>query len=534
MATSPAPATARSGGSAVDTSRQGQSTQRSGAPGGAGGGDPAVSGVHCLRFGDTLQLFCEDVGGTGSGGFLAADGFSDGHCDIRRVLDEGAASKVADNLFRVVAKLQSGCQKKLAQQLAKSLEHVGGEKNPDGEAEAVIDPEDQAAIDRFRQEAHSEAVQNAYEVERSAGQVVHYGQTIQLEHLKSGKMLAIRSKEVADNESHCQKVCVSEHGGPDAWWVTEPRYRLMGSGEPVRYGDSISISSGKVIGFMLHVAKEATHDAALMRDPYEYYECNAYNVDVKTTWKFKCYTPYEPKLKNLIKGGDIVRLLHVETNRLLAHADAPPDADAGSVYLQCRRGAVSADTLWRIEHEDASDGRPTRFGTTCRLRHVLTDQYLALRQVSVSMVSTLDNVPQTVLHLSGTGAHREGKIEEEQLVYVMGSTNGVYLHPVTAHRQKGTPLVDVSETFLTQDALRILKVDERIVADCYQATSARTALHRFLDVQHQVDTAHYASYSKRKTLTWQPESQRPNLTALNPRPSTLHLTPKPLNLKRKP
>ena len=203
-----------------------------------------MSGVPCLCFGDILQLHCEDVGGTGSGGFLAADGFSDGHCDVRRVLDEGAASKVADNLFRVVAKLQSACQKKLAQQLAKSLEHHAGEDPLEGEAGAVIDPEDQAALDRYRQEAHSEAVQNAYEVERSAGQVVHYGQTMQLVHLKSGKMLSIRSKEVADNESHCQKVCVSEHGGPDAWWATEPRYRLMGAGEPVRYGDSISISSG--------------------------------------------------------------------------------------------------------------------------------------------------------------------------------------------------------------------------------------------------------------------------------------------------
>ena len=94
-----------------------------------------------MCFGDIVQLYCEEVGGTGSGGFLSSDGFSDGHCDIRRVLDEGAASKVADNLFRVVTKLQSQCHKHLAQQLAKSLEHAGNDTQGDGEPGAtVVDP----------------------------------------------------------------------------------------------------------------------------------------------------------------------------------------------------------------------------------------------------------------------------------------------------------------------------------------------------------------------------------------------------------
>jgi hypothetical protein len=52
----------------------------------------------------------------------------------------------------------------------------------------------------------------------------------------------------------------------------------------------------------------------------------------------------------------------VQTKLLLAHADAPADVDAGSVYMKAKDDVISANTLWRIEHEDAADGREHYFG----------------------------------------------------------------------------------------------------------------------------------------------------------------------------
>ena len=54
--------------------------------------------------------------------------------------------------------------------------------------------------------------------------------------------------------------------------------------------------------------------------------------------------------------------MHVQTKLLLAHADAPADVDAGSVYMKAKDEVISANTLWRIEHEDAADGREHYFG----------------------------------------------------------------------------------------------------------------------------------------------------------------------------
>ena len=51
---------------------------------------------------------------------------------------------------------------------------------------------------------------NKFEIQRSMGTPVHYGQVIQLEHVKSGRYLCIRPKELAEVETSCQKVSVTD------------------------------------------------------------------------------------------------------------------------------------------------------------------------------------------------------------------------------------------------------------------------------------------------------------------------------------
>jgi len=209
----------------------------------------AANATPFLCFGDIVQLWCEQVHTdlglhvSARGGFMGADGFVEEQCDLCITYNRGAASDVSDNLFRVTPKLQAQCQKKLTEQLQKSV-HIS---NNTKEEEFSIDFDELAIIDRLRHDTRVEAELNAAETERSLGHIVNYGQTVQLNHIKSGKVLTIRSKEVADVDNKCQRVCLSVTGGPEAWWMVEPRYRAMGVGEPVRYGHSLRISSSKVV-----------------------------------------------------------------------------------------------------------------------------------------------------------------------------------------------------------------------------------------------------------------------------------------------
>lgn len=51
----------------------------------------------------------------------------------------------------------------------------------------VVGAEDQNMIRRLQQEAKAEELTNTYEVQRSKGTPLAYGQVIQLEHVKSGR-----------------------------------------------------------------------------------------------------------------------------------------------------------------------------------------------------------------------------------------------------------------------------------------------------------------------------------------------------------
>ncbi len=68
---------------------------------------------------------------------------------------------------------------------------------------------------------------------------------------------------------------------------------------------------------MLYWYKITNTDAApRITEPSVYYEVNCYNIDVKTTWKFRSYTPYARDDKAMVKGGDVIQVLNLLLNLL--------------------------------------------------------------------------------------------------------------------------------------------------------------------------------------------------------------------------
>ncbi|KAJ1486381.1 inositol 1,4,5-trisphosphate/ryanodine receptor-domain-containing protein, partial [Baffinella frigidus] len=118
------------------------------------------------------------------------------------------------------------------------------------------------ALKRLAQEALTERSNNFFTSKRLLGHPVNFGQAMQLEHVKSGKLLTVCPKEVADQENNCQKVGLKELGSPDSWWNIKPRYKLQGTTQAVRYVETVSIESEKH-SHLLHCAARPIPDAAL-------------------------------------------------------------------------------------------------------------------------------------------------------------------------------------------------------------------------------------------------------------------------------
>ena len=112
----------------------------------------------------------------------------------------------------------------------------------------------------------------------------------------------------------------------DAWFVLAPRHRSVGAGDVVRYGDSVSVESPKIQGAFLHCSRYHTHDSGGEEkedggrvENGGCFEVNAHTE--RTTWKFKLFKNCikgVSVINEVVRGGDVLRLKHEDTERFLS------------------------------------------------------------------------------------------------------------------------------------------------------------------------------------------------------------------------
>ncbi|KAJ1486380.1 hypothetical protein T484DRAFT_1789989 [Baffinella frigidus] len=107
--------------------------------------------------------------------------------------------------------------------------------------------------------------------------------------------------------------------------------------------------------------------------------------------------------------------------------------DAGRVYL-CpktdQEEALALCSLWRIEKEEVFDGSILTFGGGCRLRHLATNQYLAVRQVreEEAIALSFEAVPQTLLTtLAVRGNNEDRRLVSGSLIYLQARDCQLYV-----------------------------------------------------------------------------------------------------------
>jgi hypothetical protein len=464
-----------------------------------------------LHIGDIVALYTDDAGG-----FLEADGFSDGHCWARRE-DRSCSDKTrsfSDCLFRVMVKQVYAANKKLAQKLNKTpMSENSWSKIEHEEALEHLPAEEKQAIRRLVQEAKAEAQQNEYETARSMGSTVAYGQVVQLQHVKSGKFVTVRPKEVAEMETGCQKVIVSEQGSQDSWFIIQPRYKVQSAGEAVLYGDSVSIEAAKLQGQTLHCSQDASRDAALQGLGLGIHEVNSHTE--KTTWKIKLFGAWSSDSDNHVCAGDVVRLRHSETGAFLScgdqahteenprlwckpHVRAPQDR-RGSSSRQSASSSSSAFTsvpdvvqvspfdLWRVEHEDKTDGGSIAYARAFHLQHLVTGKYLSIGALPAApvpgSVAYLDARPmrESLLCCEHT-AGQIGAMDWQHCSYIRCESRGLHLHVASDGSAEGA-----TERH-TKDAFSVIRVPPSYVTDLYEIQSVAETLRLYLALLQRKDT----------------------------------------------
>ena len=221
-------------------------------------GDEAI-GSDCVRIGDIVFLHGVDVVG-----LLFADGFVDESCWIGR--HEGAMSDndhelIMDSLFVV-------CVRNFHINVEKSRQADArmGNLHDMSYSEALTA---KAQMEQLRRAVDEERAANELETRRSLGAVVRYGDGIELQHLRSGKMLSLRrdavqphaaggdqSPEFAGREATFD-VVVTDLESENQHFTVHPRFRIQNLSDPLRYGECSSIAracckEGKCVHSQVH------------------------------------------------------------------------------------------------------------------------------------------------------------------------------------------------------------------------------------------------------------------------------------------
>ena len=79
---------------------------------------------------------------------------------------------------------------------------------------------------------------NAKILERRKGEIVTYGQEIQLLHCDSETFITSK-KMCAEVDKSCNKVELSDHGSSSIYFKVMPRYKYRQEGEKILFGDQV-------------------------------------------------------------------------------------------------------------------------------------------------------------------------------------------------------------------------------------------------------------------------------------------------------
>ncbi|KRX66923.1 Inositol 1,4,5-trisphosphate receptor itr-1, partial [Trichinella sp. T9] len=324
-----------------------------------------------LHIGDEVSLYAE--GSDGTNGFLSTLGLVDDRCVVRPAFGtpENPPKKFRDCIFKICPVRRYAAQKQLwAEERTRQTS---------GMSSMTLD-----MMMRLKDAAEKEREQNQLEFEKTVGQIVQYGTTLQLLHVKSNKFLTVNKKEPARVDRNAMKVTLDAQGNDGSWFTVEPFYKLRS------LGDNVSkevVAGDRICLVPYYVAqipgsqKHQLHVSSLsLAEDSESKEVNCLND--QTCWQVLLFLEYRENLPDVLKGGDVVRLFHAEQQKFLTQ-----DSRNGvqTVFLRVTKRdqaleATSSKALWEVEviQQEPHKSGAAKWSSTFRFKHLATDMYLAV------------------------------------------------------------------------------------------------------------------------------------------------------------
>jgi hypothetical protein len=467
--------------------------------------DTGGSNTTPLCVGDVI--FISGIGNEIDHCYISADGFADNKVGVN--LGDSRATNVRDCLFRVTNQLSYSARD--------SLEVL--------RRAASVTP-DRLAYEEMRADRETEKNVEKLSNSQLQGVPVHYGQTVQLQHVKSSKFLTLSARMLADVEKECMRLSLSEGGNMGSWLKLMPRFRFRSEGATVHVGDQVMLECERLLGSFVRCDPRGL--ATFMSDPQRC-EVNVKHAEggQPMGWRVQSFSSHSEEAERYLQVGQAVRIYHAEADSFVAISCAGPRAPKQAApYLMANKNTdnavhvenMSAKQIFVIEMLDPECGGDVHWYEQYRLRHVGSGKYLAIKESVAGSAAAngaaaagdedpdnpmyecelVDNDEESedrtlisLLPIGGVEEEHRGRVAisgggSQMRIQHVGAArcwmhNSGTLKTTGAGETKTSRKLGFCTRCLDQDALQIVLVDDAELLDTENCISRVKGVHTYMD-----------------------------------------------------
>jgi hypothetical protein len=180
----------------------------------------------------------------------------------------------------------------------------------------IQDPATKNHMEALMKGKENETVLNKNVMKNKTGNILSFGDAIQLMHVKSGKFIEIKPSDLARDERENMRVTLSADGTVHSWLKILPRYKINREGEQITNNVEIQLR-------VVEKANEFLHCADRPPPKGKRQEVNS-SLESPTPWKISIFQRSdELKEKSLLLNGQMVYIRDPESQCALAPLARP-------------------------------------------------------------------------------------------------------------------------------------------------------------------------------------------------------------------
>jgi hypothetical protein len=294
----------------------------------------SLSKDNFLRIGDYISLkFPKHQSFLSSEGILIDDVYVSPHITF-----------FEEHLFQIYVQRQYSA----TTELEEFLEATGRDPN-------LMDPANASYLEALTRGKENESILNRAVMKSKTGNIVNFGEVIQLLHVKSNKFITVKPADLARDERENMKVTLSYDGSVMSYLKVMPRYKINREGEPVSNGMEILLRINERSNEYLHCA-----DRPPPRGKFR--EVNS-SIELPSGWKVIVFQRSdEITTSSLLLSGQLITIKDPESQCLLSPLTQDisldnPFADSRPSTTSTNASALSAAALL-MSKGDLTDRSP--------------------------------------------------------------------------------------------------------------------------------------------------------------------------------